>query len=179
MGVVHGVGPRPSFGHYRYVGKQVPPVTSVVNSIAATSVIQSPSVGYRITLRPRQAIWIRRYLVTITGAASGIFAIGGEFEYQNSPFTLASGFIAYPLLEALSINGAAGTPFGQQLTSVGTVFCLIDDWYEYDDASIGGVIPLTIQLQSFWVCLNSTAAAINTTVAEQLTYDLYEGGLLD
>lgn len=176
--LVKGVKRRLSIGRYRFVSKQTPPATSVTTAIAAGTVASAPSAGYKITIQPRQAIWIRRYITTVVDAAGGfnhLYACGGEFEYQKSPFTLAAGFIGYPLIE-MSINGAAGTPFGQVLTDTGVVFCLVDDWYEYDD-TIGN--PTVIQLQSFWKILNSTAGALSAIVAEQLTYDLYEGGIND
>lgn len=181
--LVKGVKRRSGYGRYRFVTKVAEPsTTNTPIAIGAGAIATAASVGYKVQLQPRQGIWIRRYLSAITDAAGGaahLWAVGGEGTIQKSPFGIANAIIGYPVMNELSIGGTATTfasPFGQVLSDTAVLFVLVDDWYEYDDA-LGN--PLILQLQTFWKVANSTAGALNVTVQEQLTYDLYEGSLLD
>jgi hypothetical protein len=148
-------------------------------AIAAATKQTVSSSGIPLTLLPRQALRVRRYLSSIVQVAADntVFVQGGEMGLFLSPFALANGVVLYPTMNEIAVPTAAGStgsvPLGQTLADTAVNGTLIDDWIEFDDVATDAYLG-SFQLKSFWYVWNSSAGVKSVTVGERLTYEVYE-----
>lgn len=172
--------------NWRFVTKGSAISPSVPTAIGAGLNANCPSSGIAIPIKFQQAIWVRRYVCSLTQVVddASLFLLGGQFQYQLTPFGLANAPIVYPAVGELSV-ASAGSTTGQVLSGLGVNFSLIGDWLEFDDiVGSPNTVPATnpgsmilqpaVQLQCQFKVHNIAAGGKTANVGESATWEIWE-----
>jgi hypothetical protein len=167
---------------WRPSGKFAKVSASQVTSCPNAAVTECPTAGIVIPILANQALWIRRYMASVVDSAGvgRLYAESGQFTVQVSPYGEVNSPIGYPALSEIAINSAGATQ-GVLISKTGVDFALFDDWIEFDDVNLNTTLaligPLGVKLQTFYEIANITAGALNCTVGEAATWEIWEAAL--
>ncbi len=177
---------RPNFGRWRRVGRYSSGSAPANQAIGAASFGNFESVGVPLgSLQQNQALLIKRYVCSIAEPSSGnvlFLAQPPLMTLQVSPFGLTNSVISWSSNVEGGV-GVAGNPNYGQLSALGTIFVLENEWLEFDDykSSLATYTTLTtaLMLQSLKLFTdarvwNSSGAGQNVRFAESVAFEIWQ-----